>query len=87
MLLDGADLGAMVASAERLRILVARSVIRHESREARTTISLGVTIAVAGDTAISLLARADEALYEAKRSGRNRVVAVPGLDAIASMPS
>ena len=37
------------------------------------TISLGYTSLAAGDTALSLFARADNALYDAKHAGRNRV--------------
>ncbi|MGH8151831.1 MAG: GGDEF domain-containing protein [Rhodanobacteraceae bacterium] len=40
------------------------------------TISCGVATATAGDTCDSLLKRADMALYEAKRSGRNRAEGV-----------
>jgi len=41
----------------------------------RITASFGLTTAVAGDTVSSMLRRADEALYEAKDAGRNRVTA------------
>ncbi|MDR1657079.1 MAG: GGDEF domain-containing protein [Deltaproteobacteria bacterium] len=37
------------------------------------TISVGVSQAVKGDTAISVLTRADQALYKSKEQGRNRV--------------
>jgi diguanylate cyclase (GGDEF)-like protein len=40
----------------------------------RITLSIGVTEYSAGDTQESLMGRADSALYEAKRLGRNRVV-------------
>ena len=53
----------------------------HHSRSRRTpldvTISIGVAAAADGSdetTVESLMKRADEALYEAKRSGRNRVI-------------
>lgn len=39
----------------------------------KTTISLGVAAAEAGDDTTALTKRADAALYEAKHSGRNRV--------------
>ena len=37
------------------------------------SLSCGVAECSAGDTAQSLLGRADQALYEAKRKGKNRV--------------
>lgn len=40
----------------------------------RVTISVGVATAHKGDTAQSLIARADACLYAAKRNGRNRVI-------------
>jgi len=41
------------------------------------TLSFGVSQAVEGDSAETLFARADEALYEAKRNGRDRTVVAP----------
>ena len=39
------------------------------------TVSIGVAASVAGDTPEALLKRADEGVYEAKTSGRDRVIA------------
>lgn len=40
------------------------------------TISIGITALVPGDSIDTLVARSDEALYEAKRQGKNRVVGI-----------
>jgi PleD family two-component response regulator len=50
--------------------------MRHANGQ-RVTTSVGVAVAIASDTADSLVARADRALYEAKRLGRNRVIELP----------
>ena len=62
----------------RMRMLNSSlSLVSFETNGAplRITLSIGVTEYSAGDTAEGLLERADNALYEAKRLGRNRVVA------------
>jgi diguanylate cyclase len=46
--------------------------IRVGSQQLRVTISIGVAALAPGESSTSWLARADEALYRAKRSGRNR---------------
>ena len=64
--------------AERIRMHVSGSPFRvANGREIlAVTISIGVTTTSGlGDTPDALLKRADEALYEAKASGRNRVIA------------
>jgi two-component system cell cycle response regulator len=64
--------------AERLRIHVAGSPFRVAGSEEplSVTISIGVACTTGtGDTPEALLKRADEAVYDAKASGRNQVVA------------
>lgn len=69
LLLPGATLEAGARRAELLRDAVERARIG-------VTVSVGVAVAWPSATEVpsSLLRRADQALYEAKRQGRNRVV-------------
>ena len=60
--------------AERMRTAAAEREVSDGERTVAVTVSLGVAHAVAGETLDSLLARADAALYDAKESGRNRIV-------------
>jgi diguanylate cyclase (GGDEF)-like protein len=69
---DTARAGAQ-AAAERLRAEVERHPFVHEGRRYAVTVSLGVAELSEFDTADDLIKRADEALYAAKRKGRNRV--------------
>ena len=78
VLLQRADLETACKVAERLREGIEKLNITHESSpRGRITISVGAASAVpaAGESAQELLKRADDALYEAKRRGRNTVVA------------
>ena len=71
MILPGADARAASAAAERLRL-----AIDHGTRMAdapSVTVSVGHAALGPGDTSLTLFARADEALYAAKRGGRNQV--------------
>jgi two-component system cell cycle response regulator len=68
--------GAM-QMAERLRHLVEVHDFHYEDRHYKITISLGL-VATEGDESLTpndLIKQADEKLYQAKRDGRNRVVA------------
>ena len=62
------------ALAERIRALVASSVVHYGGQEIVVRVSIGVAMAERGDEARGLLARADDALYRAKSGGRDRVV-------------
>ena len=78
LLFPGADPGEGAAFAERLRVAVEANAYRHPSSPVATVVTVSVGVAslraeFAGD-ARQLVHLADSALYEAKRSGRNRVV-------------
>jgi diguanylate cyclase (GGDEF)-like protein len=59
--------------AERIRGKVEETVVPFDGIGFRVTVSVGVTEHEGGEQPDRLLQRADEALYDAKRSGRNRV--------------
>ena len=66
---------AMVAERLRRRIAAEPFAIQQGSRVVPVTISIGIAaLRDKDDTAASVLKRADQALYRAKRDGRNRVV-------------
>jgi two-component system cell cycle response regulator len=67
-----------MAAAERLRARISETPIATiGGRPIAVTASLGVAASVRGDSSAVLLKRCDQALYGAKRDGRNRVM--PGL--------
>jgi diguanylate cyclase (GGDEF)-like protein len=68
-----------VLAAERVREAIAGSGIVVEDGPVDTTVSIGVAGGPAGTELEVLLAAADTALYQAKRSGRNRVEAAEEL--------
>jgi len=78
IIMPEADMAVATIVAERLRRRVASEpfAIAHGSKTIEVTISIGLaTLDTADDNAATILKRADQALYRAKRDGRNRVVA------------
>lgn len=76
VLLPGALLPEAALAGERLREAVAHTAARCPDgrRLPPITVSVGVTSLRADDTPAGLLKAADQAMYEAKAAGRNRVV-------------
>ncbi len=70
----GAD--AAASAAEKLRAEVEAERVEHDGRDLGVTISVGWA-AWEGETAEEVLRRADDALYSAKRLGRNLVSGAP----------
>jgi two-component system, cell cycle response regulator len=75
-LLPDADAHAASVAAEKLRAEVADTSVGHDGHELRVTVSIGWAM-WEGERAEKLLRRADEALYEAKAHGRDRVSGAP----------
>ncbi|RBY86701.1 hypothetical protein DQ244_18675 [Blastococcus sp. TBT05-19] len=79
LVLPDADREQAVRRAEQLRSELAASVHPLDGEDVRVTISVGVAVRPDdGGSASALLKAADRALYTAKATGRNRVVAATG---------
>lgn len=63
----------VLALAERIRAKLEESGVQTSAGHVPVTASAGVAFHMAGETLNALFARADEKLYEAKESGRNRI--------------
>ncbi len=70
--------------ADRLCEKMANDPVKISDAKDKISVTLSIGVAVSKgseETAETLLKRADESLYEAKRSGRNRVIPVPSKEA------
>lgn len=72
VLLPGTPVEEAQQVLTRLQRQLSASLFMHENKEVFVTFSAGVTAYRSGEGLEEALERADEALYEAKRSGKNR---------------
>ena len=73
VILPGADKQVALIIAERIRAIVADAVVQGEFGQLQFTVSIGVAEAIDEESFAQLVNRADSAMYEAKKKGRNRV--------------
>jgi diguanylate cyclase (GGDEF)-like protein len=75
LLLPETDLDGAMLVADKVRIDIGRLALPHDGQVIRTSASIGlVTFPDDGRTSTELMRRADLAMYEAKRRGRDQVV-------------
>ncbi len=75
LMLPGANVDQAVKVAENIRKAIEAKVFFNEKGDFQTSISIGVTQVSPDDKDIdAIVARADRALYDAKHTGKNRVV-------------
>ena len=85
MVMPGCDLPTMVRRANVIRESISSAPIESPLGTSSVTVSMGVAVVDPSTNSESLLRRADIALYQAKRNGRNRVedmTAPPVLEAV-----
>ncbi|KRB01203.1 hypothetical protein ASD83_06690 [Devosia sp. Root685] len=75
IILPGAGIEEGTRVAERIREAIAAETLRHGEVAIATSVSIGLVEFQAPANLPRMLSLADEALYEAKNAGRNRVVA------------
>jgi len=61
--------------AKKLRSRAAEP-IQHDGKTIHATLSIVATLAVPGESVSPMMARSDTAMYESKRTGRNRLTCV-----------
>jgi len=76
VVLPGETLEMANAFAEKIRSHMANHSLTYNNHAIRTTISMGIACCTPGrcDTEDSLISNADSALYQAKNSGKNRII-------------
>ena len=86
VILPSTELDAAMALAESVRAMVAGKHLRKKQTGAdigNITLSLGVAKYRMGEPSAAFVKRADDGLYQAKRTGRNRAIAETELNAAA----
>lgn len=73
VLMRDTDRDGALLLAERIREYIENQSCTCSGAELSMTVSMGVSVLTGNDSPVSLFARADQALYSAKRNGRNQV--------------
>ncbi|MCP3852194.1 MAG: GGDEF domain-containing protein [Gammaproteobacteria bacterium] len=74
LLLNATELSGAKELAERIRHHIEQTPCECDGQSINITVSMGISLLEEGDTQEDFFKRADDALYQAKDSGRNQVV-------------
>lgn len=77
VVLSNTEMEGAALLAERIRQSVESLLIYEDQFKVAVTVSLGVTQMQANDSVKQLFVHADQAMYQAKQNGRNRVMRAP----------
>lgn len=72
-ILYNVNLKGLTRIAEKLRTMIANSVITASGGQISVTASIGATLVRKAETLESIIERADQLMYQSKQNGRNRV--------------
>jgi len=76
VMLPGVGLAEAASIAENIRVGCSKLLFEHPAMGATLSVSIGVAASADAEASLtSLLRRSDVALYDVKRTGRNRIVA------------
>ncbi|MBS1156576.1 MAG: hypothetical protein H6R07_2500 [Proteobacteria bacterium] len=73
LLLPDTDINKAVSVVQRLQRELTKRFFMHNNEKVLITFSAGATLVIQGEARDDVLARADQAMYQAKRLGKNRV--------------
>jgi diguanylate cyclase len=79
IILPDTDLEAGIEALQRLQRDLTKKFFLHNNERILVTFSAGVALRGADEDQEDLLGRADKAMYQAKQTGKNRVIAAPGM--------
>ena len=74
IIMPNSDLKQIAAPLEKIRKTIKAIPFKFKSKNLRITISLGASQFKVNDSIVEVFDRADAALYEAKNSGRDRII-------------
>ncbi len=73
VILPGATKVVLKSVSERIRMLIENSFIMEGDDKLKVTVSIGATMSREGDSAETVIKRADKLMYLSKAAGRNRI--------------